>query len=62
LCQAFIVGSWRRECDLCQALNPNVTLGEPATGDHERKTSHFFKGRRFAWTTLEENAGAKPAE
>jgi beta-lactamase regulating signal transducer with metallopeptidase domain/protocatechuate 3,4-dioxygenase beta subunit len=40
----------------------NVKIGERATGDDERKTSHFFKGRRFAWTTLEENAGGKPAE
>jgi beta-lactamase regulating signal transducer with metallopeptidase domain len=40
----------------------NVKLGKPATGDHERKTSHFFKGRRFGWTTLEESAGGKPGE
>jgi hypothetical protein len=42
----------------------NVKIGEPFSEneDYERKTSHFFKGRRFAWTSLEENAGGKPAE
>jgi beta-lactamase regulating signal transducer with metallopeptidase domain len=40
----------------------NVKIGEPLTGDNERKTSHFFKGRRFAWRSLEESEGGKPAE
>jgi hypothetical protein len=40
----------------------NVKIGELATGDNERKTSHFFKGRRFAWTMLEEDAAGKAAE
>ena len=40
----------------------NVKLGEPATGDHERKTSHFFKGRRFGWTLFEESAAGRVSE
>jgi hypothetical protein len=34
----------------------NVKLGEPMSGDCELESSHFFKGRRFGWTSFEEIA------
>jgi hypothetical protein len=34
----------------------NVKPGEPMSGDCELEPSHFFKGRRFGWTSLEESA------
>jgi hypothetical protein len=39
----------------------NVKIGEPMADDEELKSSHFFKGRRFGWTSFEENGpGTSP--
>jgi hypothetical protein len=40
----------------------NVKVGEPSFGDEELKSSHFFKGRRFGWTVLEESAAGRVSE
>ena len=33
----------------------NVKIGELMADDEELKSSHFFKGRRFGWTSFEES-------
>lgn len=40
-----------------EVKDTNVKLGAPMSGDTELESSHFLKGRRFAWELLEENAG-----
>ena len=40
----------------------NVKIGELMADDEERKSSHFFKGRRFGWTVLEESTPGRLSE